>query len=157
MFASTSAVNLTFIPDDNSTAYWEGINHVENGKLHPMVTTSNTCKQKNVAKKRKIVLEEIEADFAQMDKMVGESENLVVQEKPEGASNNQLLDEIRLNRRKINQIYSIVKERKTEECSEEGQLPINFPLCTTVQLQEVENMMEDAEFKDKLVSMFGFI
>lgn len=76
---------------------------------------------------RKIVLDETEADFSQMDKVVGESGNLVAQEKPEGASNNQLLDEIRLNRRKINMIYSVVKEQRTNyEGSEDIQLPINY-------------------------------
>lgn len=71
-------------------------------------------------------------------------------------SNFEILAEIRLNRKKLNMIHKLLKERINVNDEMPENFPVNFPISSTAELKDIERMIKDSDFQDKLVSIIEF-
>lgn len=114
---------------------------------------SNKAFPQQKSKKRKLDIDEKE-DKEVFDNLDGMMDNGIkikggYDKENYDVSNYDIMCELRLNRRKLNRIYNLLKEKYSDETSPDA--PFDFPISTTQKLIEIENMLSDDDFKDKLV------
>lgn len=116
--------------------------------------TSVACNSKKSNKKRKHEVTEAENNevFDSLANMVDKGISFPKNKDKHNndVTNFEILAELRLNRKKINMIYNIVKEQNKEENDVIESFPIDLPISSVAQLKEIEDMMDDSDLKDKL-------
>lgn len=71
----------------------------------------------------------------------------------ENVSNNEIITEIRLNRKRIIMIYRLLIEQKESGVNSDEKGPFIFPVSSLEDLDELERLLKGEDFEENLVSI----